>query len=507
MEIPNTRGMFLILDILSDCNGPPSALIHILDDDSLLIIFSLFRLLILDQSESESTDDGTSDERGWNRERWWYALVHVCRRWRYLVLESASHLRLSLVCARGTPVAAMLANSTPIPLIINHADQFYSIAEGDEQGIMLALQHRDRVRRIRLRNPISRLQKFIMALDGEFPILEYLSIQNQSYSIIPRTHRTSLNIPESFRAPHLRHLALIDFDIPIESPLNMSMGNLVTLYLGVIPPSTYFRPDALFQRISLMPHLKVLRIFFSPHFPSDEIEGQLLRVPIMRHVALPNLRCFGFKGASAYLEALLPWVLLPLLEKLEVYFLNQLTYSIPHLRRYVSTAENFRPIAATLVFHTSNLKILAYPHRGARAYTLSIALDGMHLDWQVASAAQIFHAVGAVFSTVEHLTLQYERYFVSRRWNDKAHRTQWRELLRAFRNVKTIFIHDRLIEQLSHSLQPVEGESPTELLPELQELSYHSIYASYNAFAQFIYARKIAGRPVTVITVPVVGLR
>ena len=485
-------------------NRPPITPIHILDNDSLLEIFSLCRPLTWD--ESESTNDEAFVEGGRNRERWWYTFVHVCRRWRFVMLECASHLHLSLVCARGTPVAAMLANSPPLPIIIDHFDQRYGITAGDEQGIILALHHRDRVRHIRLRNPISLLQKFIIALDGEFPILEDLLIQNRSYPILANM---SLNIPKTFRAPHLRHLMLIGFDIPIGSPLNTTMGNLVTLNLDLIPPqaSAYFHPETLLQQISLMPHLKMLRIFLSNHFPSSDIERELLRVPIMTHVALSNLRCFGFKGSSAYLEALLPWFTFPLLEKLEVYFFNQLAYPIPRLSEFMSTAGNFRLIATTLIFYEHYLHIMAYPREGARVHTFSISLHGNHLNWQVASAAQIFHAIGAKFSAVEHLTLQYDRYFPSPMHNDEAYGTQWREILRTFINVETISIDDGLIGQLSLSLQPFEGESFTELLPELQELTCYSTNPSHYTFTQFIVARQMAGRPVTVINVPVIAFR
>jgi hypothetical protein len=60
-------------------------------------------------------------------ERWWYKLVKVCRRWRYLILESASHLGLCLVCSPGTPVAEMLAHSPPLPLIILHNDKNHDL--------------------------------------------------------------------------------------------------------------------------------------------------------------------------------------------------------------------------------------------------------------------------------------------------------------------------------------------------------------------------------------------
>ena len=159
------------------------------------------------------------------------------------MLESASHLRLSLVCARGTPVADMLAHSPSLPLIIDHLDQNCDLTAEDEEGIILALRHRDRVRRIRLRMPVSKLQKLVNALDGEFPSLEYLYVMPQRYRRPILGHEVSLNLPESFRAPHICRLLLSRFAIPIGSPLLRTMGNLVTLSLSLIlrllPPECF----------------------------------------------------------------------------------------------------------------------------------------------------------------------------------------------------------------------------------------------------------------------------
>ena len=92
------------------------------------------------------------------RERWWCRLIQVCRIRRYLVLESAFYLRLSLVCAYGKLVADMLAHSSPL-LIIDYFDRHHELTAEDEKGIILALQHRDRVRRLRLGNTVPILQK------------------------------------------------------------------------------------------------------------------------------------------------------------------------------------------------------------------------------------------------------------------------------------------------------------------------------------------------------------
>jgi len=124
-------------------------------------MFSLCRPLILDESEVINAEKTPEILEGgeWKRERWWYKLVQVCRRWRNLILESASHLRLSLLCAPGTPVADMLAHSPHLPLVIDHLDENNDIDAKDEEGLVYALQQRDRVLRIRLVKPVPILEK------------------------------------------------------------------------------------------------------------------------------------------------------------------------------------------------------------------------------------------------------------------------------------------------------------------------------------------------------------
>ena len=451
--------------------------------------------MILDETEVDN--DELLDGGEWSRERWWNGLIQVCRRWRYIVLESAFHLRISLVCARGTPVADMLAHSPLLPIIIDHLDDYDNITPEDEEGIILALQHRDRVRRIRLGKAVPILQKLTKALDGEFPILEYLLIEQQRYQkprIEPNTH---LNLPETFRAPHLRQLILTNFAIPIESPMLTTMGNLVALSLNSIPSSAYFHPAVLLQRLLLMPQLETLGIFFNSYDPNRE--RQLSRTRIMTRVTLPNLRWLGYQGTSAYLEALLPWVSIPLLEKLQVYFFNRLIYSIPRLEQLLSAARNLRLKTTTVTFDEDFLSVMGYPNNGAKMYSLDMKLGGKLLDWQVVSAAQVLQALRKVFSAVEHLTLEYDREIISSEWVNQDDHTQWREVFGSFSNVKTLFVDGELVRKLSRALQPSEGGSSTELLPELQELSSSAKSSLLDVFTPFVEARQKAGRTVTMI--------
>jgi hypothetical protein len=193
--------------------SPYIATIHILDDDSLVNLFHLYRPFFLGQDE-----DGPNTLRGgrelWHRGRWWYRLAHVCQRWRNLILGSASYLRLSLVCTNGTPIENMLAYSPPLPLTVDYLCED-GITAGDKEGILLALEQRRRVRHLRLAFPIQNLQNLVMAIDEEFPILEYLIIDPR----LKDTKTFKLTLTETLQAPNLHHLVLSSFTCSIRSRL------------------------------------------------------------------------------------------------------------------------------------------------------------------------------------------------------------------------------------------------------------------------------------------------
>ena len=178
------------------------AFIYILSDNLLLKIFYLCRPVV--SYEDNVDNNRILGGRKWNDELWWYKTAQVCRKWRYLALDSASHLDLHLFCTYGTPVADMLKHSPLLPLIIDYGDEDREVTAQDEEGILLALRRRRRVRRIRLGSHISKLRKLVVAIDGEFPVLEYLYIK-------PVTNDDNgLILPETFRAPHLRRFSLRD---------------------------------------------------------------------------------------------------------------------------------------------------------------------------------------------------------------------------------------------------------------------------------------------------------
>ena len=471
-------------------NSPHIVSIHILDDDSLLNIFLLYRPFFLGEDGYDSSRLSGGDVL-WAQGRWWYRLAHVCQRWRNLILGSASYLRLSLVCTNGTPVANMLEHSPLLPLTVDYHGED-SIAAEDEEMIFLALEQHDRVRHLRLAFPVRILQKLVMAITEEFPILEYLIVNP------PVKDCASLMLPEIFQAPSLHHLKLRGFALPIRSQLHPTAVGLATLYLTINHPSAYFRPNILLQCISFMPQLENLAIAFLFPVPNHEVDRQLTHTPTATHITLPNLRLFWFRGVSAYLEAVVRRITAPRLERLQILLFKQLTFSTPRLPQLMNITENFRFDEAEVLFENDRASVVMY-FREANVYSFVIGVPCWHLDWQVSSVAQISNALSQAFSAVEHLTLRHGVHRQSPEEHNDVDRIEWRKLFRYFSNLKTLRVKDGLVEQLSRCLRLEDGELPLELLPELQELTYYGSRETSDAFSSFTDARRNAGRPVTLV--------
>jgi hypothetical protein len=362
--------------------------ICILNDDALLNIFYIYQLHICDEQDNEDVFSA----RKWDP-RWWYKLAHVSRKWWCLILASPFRLNLYLFCTYGMPVADMLAHSPPLPLIIFYHDCNHQMTAEDEEGALLALRHHDRVRHIALWALARTLEKFITAMDEEFPILEHIYIR----SLTDSGRDTNSIIPRTFQAPNLRHINLDYTALPIGSSLLTTTTGLVTLWLGSIPRSAYFTPSYILTRLSLMPQLETLGIEFSSLSNHDVLSD----TPIVTHITLPNLRAFSFIGDSAYLEGLLTWVSAPVLSTLHIDYFPRFTFTLPCPLQFMQTSKNLIFDAVRLTFHRNFLVLIAL--QGGQLRPLEIMWRG-HFR-QVAPAVEILRTISPVLSVVEKLTL------------------------------------------------------------------------------------------------------
>jgi hypothetical protein len=231
---------------------------------------------------------------------------------------------------------------------------------------LLALEQRHRVRHIRLQLPAQNMQKLVMAIGEEFPILEYLILGPPPDD----SDNTALMLPETLQAPNLHHLTLEVFVCTMGPRLHPTAASLVTLSLRMNRQFAYFQPDVLLQLISSMPQLEDLEIAFTFPVPNRDVERHLTHTPITTHIMLPSLRLFWFRGVSAYLEAVVCRITTPRLENLQIEFFEQLTFSVPRLSQILNTTESLRFDEAVIIFGDKLVDVVLLP----KALTLDLTM-------------------------------------------------------------------------------------------------------------------------------------
>ena len=470
-------------------------LIDILDDDSLLNIFYLYRPAILADIDVEvqAGEYGPPKWGEWTRERWWHKLSHVCRRWRRLMFASTSYLGLCLICTYGTSVARMLECFPTVPIVLDYSHESLHWTVENADGIMLALQQRARIRRIRLVVTPTYESELVKAIDMEFPMLEYLFIGLSDRG----EFQPVLEINHTFQAPRLRHLALTKYPLILTSPTLTTCTGLVTLSLMFVSPQCpRHHPYDLFRRLSLLSQLVVFRICIID-FSTHRLEGGPLDIPSITHLTLHNLRVFEFAGHSNYLETLLPWITTPLLEKFQTTFLPYVTapnlpYSLLFLLPYMRISDLLGFGSAKFLFSGSGATAWVYPREGSRVYVFYLHIITRPLGLQVSEMAEIFRDLSPAFSTVVDLTIGYSDHNTL---YERAMPTQWRDLLRSFNHVKTLRVHGLFAKNFSDSLLS-DGEPLSEVLPDLQVLECMMGCDASIAFAAFVDVRNAGGYPV-----------
>ena len=362
-----------------------------------------------------------------------------------------------------------------------------TILEQDELGIYHTLRLRGRIRHINLSLPPSILHNALALMNENFPILEhlFLSCWPSADGGIP------LILSKAFLALNLHHLTLIGIGLPKRLRLLTSTTSLVTLTLGDIQTSSYFRPRLLVARLQSLPLLEELSIGFSTPIPRPSTERELLGED-GAPTTLPNLKTLSFRGVGAYLESLVAQIRVPLLRQLSIRLFNQIAFVLPHLFYLINNTEVFKLSRATVGFDRNEVFVSMNHDHGLGRIAFSFSVRCKPLDWKIDCATQICHALIPTLSDVEELwLLPYYTPTPTEMQNAAIDSATWHDLLRGFVGVKKLCISTALSEELSRALQVDEVGSDPSFLPNLK-----SITAEHNLFTSFIITRQGVGRPV-----------
>ena len=452
--------------------------IRILDDKSLLQIFSYYRL---------------EEEDSWNLRVTWRKLAHICRRWRYLIFDSSFHLDMRLLLTNNSPSLDTLSHLPPIPLVIDYSDASTTITQKDEDNIHLGLQQPGRVRQFNLRASSSSLHMLYKSMNQLFSTLENLSL-------LSTTDEMSLVLPETFQAPDLRHLSL--HGIGLSLPLLPSAIDLSTLSLTHIRDPS-FSPRLLVTQLQGLPHLEELSIEFATpvSLPSSK-EDLLLALDLPVTLLTLRLRRFTFRGLDVYLDRLVAQIDAPLLEQLTVTLFFDVTFNLVNLTQFVQRTEGVRCLVSRVIFNKDGVLIDAGDYKQQDfGKQLSLHVHCEPLDWQLDSATQV---CGAFLPAIEELSLDLDEDGIPSDWEDTLDSIMWHEFLLPFIGVTKLHIGYSLILELSRALGSVGGGLDLELLPELQEVGVQfEINHAKDLFSLFIETRESLGRPVHLLALPI----
>jgi len=187
----------------------------------------------------------------------WCMLVHVCWKWRHIVLESPLRLNLRIHCHPTTPVKEKLDIWPSFPIVIHQSDQLWQ-PTWDTDNTIAALEHDDRICEINLWGvPGPQMGEILTAMLKPFPVLTdlWLLSEDETESVDP-------NLFLGGSASCLRSLQLAYIPFPGLPKLLLSATHLTDLQLFDITHSRYISPKAMVSCFSTLTRLETLILEF-----------------------------------------------------------------------------------------------------------------------------------------------------------------------------------------------------------------------------------------------------
>ena len=384
---------------------------------------------------------------------------------------------MELLCTHGTPVRKSLEYLPVLPLVIHFPGP---IKDSDEDNIVAALEHPDRVRVVDLCAPSSMLEKLASVTQGPFPALTRLSLESIKDGTMPIHSYGFLG----GSAPRLRKLYLNGIPFPTALNRLLSAHDLIDVD---IRDAVDISPEGVVVGLATMSRLKYLTLGFrwgAFYLPS-------IRQPPSRSV-LPALTRFYYIGLFEYLEYFVEQIDAPQLDCFGIEYLEYwdeeeiADYEIPQLCKFIDRSEKlklswFRRMDLRI---QPNTVVIELVHEGQSSFKLSIQDEGIN---------QVLRQIWPILSNVDRL-------FISSgdtEYNELGDEILWLQLLRSFTTVKALSVQDRLSQHVVSVLQNVPGERAAEVLPTLELLCLQNWPMA--CVEKFVEARRNVGRPITFI--------
>ena len=452
--------------------------IDALPDDVLLEIFVSY------MDESLSYEGKTWIES-------WQSLLHVCRRWRTVVLGSPRRLNLQLYCTPKTPVRDALNIWPALPLLVRG-----SMTSSSTDNIVAALGESKRVSQVILEGLARKqLEEVLASMQVSFP--EMTDLQLWSDDDRPPA------IPDSFldgSAPRLRIFRLDGIPFPglVLSKLLLSATHLAHLMLTNIPHSGYISPEAVVVPISMLPGLEVLSLEFQSPRSRPDLDSRSLSPP--KRSTLPALDVFDFIGVTEYLEELVTRIDAPKLNTMNISFFNQIDFDCRRLAQFINRTPTLKALDEAQVEFIDSVASVIFRYQTSESGhgELQLNIFCNEPDWQLSSIEQVCNSLRPL-STVEDLYIEHE--YSELVWkNDAIENTLWLQLLLPFTAVKNLYLSKEFAPGVAAALKELVG-GITEVLSSLQNIFVEGLESSgpfQKNIEQFVAARKLADHPIVI---------
>ena len=449
--------------------------IDVLPDDVLVVILDFYV-------------DHNPHYAGKRRVEAWQSLVHVCRRWRYLVFGSSRRLNLRLFCTPKTRIRDTLDAWPALPLIVDG-----DIVLRDTDNIIAALEQSNRVFKVNLCGLEDRRSgEVLAAMQVPFPELRDLRFISHNEA----SGASACVIPNSFlggSAPRLRYFDLRGISFPGLPKLLLSATHLVKLDLASIPQSGYISPEAMVALISVLSSLKTLSLYFQPLQSHPGWESQSLHSP--KRSILHPLNKFHFTGDTEYLEDFVNRIDVPQLNHMHITFFDPIDFDTPRLAQFINRTPTFRAFdEACMQFGHPSASVALL----ARSSSLEIEFFLGESDRLFSSIARVCNPSLHPFSTVEDLCIEHHHSRqVSRIYGFTI--TQWWQLLLPFTAVGNLYLSKKSVQQIAVTLQNLFGI--TEVLPNLQTIFVEGLERSgpsQENIARLVAARRLSSHPIAI---------
>jgi hypothetical protein len=434
----------------------------------------------------------------------WQRLVHVCRRWRHIIFASPRRLDLRLFCTYGTSVRNNLSCWPAFPIIVDYYpcwdfDNGKSIVPDNDENVIAALEHPDRVYCVEIAATSSLLGKVATVMQEPFPALTLLRLSSNDEDVPA--------LPNGFlggSAPRLQEICLDGIPFLTLPTLLLSARHLVSLKIDNIPATGYISPEAMVTCLNTLIKLRTLSIGFrAPISRSDQL---IIRPSPQTRVVVPALTFFDFRGISEYLEDFIAQIDTPRLDFLKIKYFNRFAFDVLQLYQFIGRTKSLnlnQSKHAELYFGASNASIrLDCEHvgLGRRQSRLLLQISCQELESQVSLLALVLRNSPAMLSNVGHLSIRAQclQLWSEDDEGDDMVDIGYLDLLRPFTAVETLRLHGHSAGPIALALEVDANEMvDAEVLPVLQLLWLQDLpVASLDNFAD---ARCRSGCPVAIV--------